>query len=38
MLDFDRDIAPQQKALRGYCYRLLGTLSDADDAAQEALV
>jgi RNA polymerase sigma-70 factor (ECF subfamily) len=38
VIDFDRDIAPQRTALRSYCYRLLGTLSDADDAAQEALV
>ena len=38
MIDFDRDIAPQRNALRSYCYRLLGTLADADDAAQEALV
>ncbi|MDP1823090.1 MAG: RNA polymerase subunit sigma-70 [Archangium sp.] len=38
MIDFDRDIAPQRTALRSYCYRLLGTLADADDAAQEALV
>ena len=38
MIDFDRDIAPQRTALRSYCYRLLGTLADADDAAQETLV
>ena len=38
MIDFDRDIAPQRTALRSYCYRLLGTLADAEDAAQEALV
>ena len=38
VIDFDRDIAPQRSAVRSYCYRLLGTLSDADDAAQEALV
>ncbi len=38
MIDFDRDIAPHRSAVRSYCYRLLGTLSDADDAAQEALL
>jgi len=38
LIEFDRDIAPQRAALRSYCYRLLGTLSDADDAAQETLV
>lgn len=38
MIDFDRDIAPQRSGLRSYCYRLLGALADAEDAAQETLM
>ncbi len=38
LADFEGQIAPHRKALLAYCYRMLGSWSDADDAVQEALV
>ncbi|MEW5737584.1 MAG: RNA polymerase subunit sigma-70 [Myxococcota bacterium] len=35
---FERQVAPHRAALRGYCYRLLGALADAEDAVQDTLV
>jgi RNA polymerase sigma-70 factor (ECF subfamily) len=35
---FDRLVAPISPALRLHCYRLVGTLDDAEDMVQEALV
>jgi RNA polymerase sigma-70 factor (ECF subfamily) len=34
---FDRLVAPHRAALHAHCYRLLGSLEDADDAVQDAL-
>jgi RNA polymerase sigma-70 factor (ECF subfamily) len=36
--EFDALVAPYRRELHGYCYRVLGSLSDADDALQEAML
>jgi RNA polymerase sigma-70 factor (ECF subfamily) len=36
--DFDALVAPHRQELHRYCYRVLGSLPDADDALQEALL
>jgi RNA polymerase sigma-70 factor (ECF subfamily) len=36
--DFEALVAPHRQELHGYCYRVLGSLADADDALQEALL
>lgn len=35
---FDALVRPYRKSILGQCYRMLGTLADAEDAAQECLV
>ena len=36
--DFEASVAPHRAELHAYCYRMLGSLQDAEDALQEALI
>src|SRR5690349_17323986 len=36
--DFEALVAPHRRELHAYCYRMLGSLQDAEDALQEALI
>lgn len=35
---FERDLESHRRGLTGYCYRMLGSASEAEDAVQEAMV
>src|SRR3954462_2773739 len=36
--EFDALVAPYRAALHAHCYRMLGSVADADDALQDALL
>jgi len=36
--DFERQLAQHRRALTGYCYRMLGSTFEAEDAVQEAML
>ncbi|MEO6510335.1 MAG: RNA polymerase subunit sigma-70 [Nocardioides sp.] len=36
--EFERVVAPHQRALLAHCYRMTGSLADAEDALQETLI
>jgi RNA polymerase sigma-70 factor (ECF subfamily) len=35
---FDRAVAPYRREIVGHCYRMTGSLADAEDASQDALI
>ena len=37
-MDFEQSVAPFRAELHAYCYRMLGSVHDADDALQDSLL